>query len=95
MGNDVISKIEKMIYVIRGLKVMLDGDLANLYEVEVKQLNRAVLRNRARFPSDFMFQLNFNELEDLRCQIGTANLPTLRNYKRRNRRNHRPEITTQ
>jgi len=48
------AKIEKFIYVIRGQKVMLDSDLAELYEVEVKVLNQAVKRNQTRFPKDFM-----------------------------------------
>lgn len=73
MNDATISKIEKMIYVIRGQKVMLDSDLAELYEVETKNLNKAVKRNIARFPNDFMFQLEFRDLADLRCQIGTAN----------------------
>ena len=54
MGNDVISKIEKMIYVIREQKVMLDTDLAKLYGVETKYLNKMVKRNISRFPEDFM-----------------------------------------
>jgi hypothetical protein len=65
------SSIEKMIFVIRGQKVMLDGDLAVLYEVETKSLNRAVRRNISRFPEDFMFQLTLEEYEILRYQIGT------------------------
>jgi hypothetical protein len=65
------SSIEKMIFVIRGQKVMLDGDLAALYEVETKSLNRAVRRNIDRFPEDFMFQLTLEEYEILRCQFGT------------------------
>ena len=60
------------IYVIRDRKVMLDGDLADLYEVENKQLKRAVRRNINRFPDDFMFKLSESELKDLRCQIGTS-----------------------
>ena len=51
---------------------MLDSDLAGLYGVETKQLNRAVKRNGVRFPDDFMFQLSDQELKDLRCQIGTS-----------------------
>ena len=75
-NTDLISreKIEKAIYVIRGEKVMLDRDLALLYEVETKVLNRAVKRNLQRFPSDFMFQLTVEEAEILRCQIGTSSL---------------------
>jgi len=50
-----LAKIQDMVYEIRGQKVMLDRDLAFLYEVEVKQLNQAVKRNIKRFPADFMF----------------------------------------
>jgi phage regulator Rha-like protein len=64
----VMSKI----YLIRGQKVMLDMDLAELYGVETKQLKRAVRRNGVRFPDDFMFELNKEELEILRSQIGTS-----------------------
>ena len=53
---------------------MLDSDLAALYEVEVKYLNRTVKRNITRFPTDFLFQLTDNEWESLRCQIGTAKM---------------------
>ena len=58
------------IYVIRDQKVMLDFDLAKLYQVETGQLNRQIKRNIDRFPDDFMFRLNKEELEILRCQIG-------------------------
>jgi hypothetical protein len=73
--TDLISveKIEKAIYLIRGEKVMLDRDLAHLYEVETKTLNRAVKRNLQRFPLDFMFQLTEDEADALRYQIGTSN----------------------
>ena len=73
--EDLISleKAEQVIYLIRGEKVMLDRDLALLYGVETKTLNRAVKRNLQRFPLDFMFQLTEDEAEDLRCQIGTSN----------------------
>ncbi len=64
----VMSKI----YLIRGQKVMLDADLAELYGVETKQLKRAVRRNIDRFPDDFMFELNKEELDNLRSQIGTS-----------------------
>ncbi len=63
--------IKNKIHTIRGVQVMLDSDLAELYEVETKNLNRLVKRNIERFPSDFMFQLNHEEF--LRCQIGTLN----------------------
>ena len=73
-NTDLISsdRIEQAIYLIRGEKVMLDRDLALLYGVETKVLNRAVRRNFQRFPSDFMFQLTAEEAEILRCQIGTS-----------------------
>ena len=66
-----LSSIAKNIYLVRGQKVMLDTDLARLYRVETKALNRAVQRNSDRFPQDFMFQLTAEEAESLRCQIGT------------------------
>lgn len=65
--------IENLIYEIRGKQVMLDSDLAQLYEVETKQLNRQVKRNIERFDEDFMFQLNTIEYQNLKCQIGTSN----------------------
>ena len=64
--------IERKIYLLRRQKVMLDSDLATLYGVETKQLNRAVRRNLERFPSDFMFQLTPAEARALRFQIGTS-----------------------
>ncbi|MBI3008825.1 MAG: ORF6N domain-containing protein, partial [Candidatus Omnitrophica bacterium] len=67
-----IEKIETKIFQIRGKKVMLDNDLAVLYDVEAKQLKRQVRRNIKRFPDDFMFELTRKEYQDfLRCQIGT------------------------
>ncbi|MBI5969793.1 MAG: ORF6N domain-containing protein [Deltaproteobacteria bacterium] len=66
-----IEVIEKKILVIRGEKVMLDSDLAGLYEVPVKVLNQAVKRNIGRFPADFMFQLSKEEDDSLRSQFVT------------------------
>ncbi len=71
MENKLIP-IQNLIYEIRGLKVMLDSDLAELYEVETKNLNKAVKRNMERFPELFMFQLTENEWQTLRFQIGTS-----------------------
>jgi hypothetical protein len=65
--------IERCIYFIRGQKVMVDFDLAALYQVPTKALNQAVRRNFARFPDDFMFQLTARELADWRSQIVTSN----------------------
>lgn len=67
-----VELIEKNILLIRGEKIMLDADLAELYEVETKILVRAVKRNIDRFPSDFMFQLNKEEFENLRFHFGTS-----------------------
>lgn len=64
--------VEKMIYIIRDQKVMLDSDLALLYEVETRIINRNVQRNIARFPPDFMFQLMPEEYEILRSQFGIS-----------------------
>ena len=64
--------ISSKIYIIRGLKIMLDKDLAKLYEVPTGNLNRAVKRNSKRFPKDFMFRLTSKEFEILLCQIGIA-----------------------
>ena len=80
MGNINLSKIENMIYVIRGQKVMLDSDLAELYGVETKNLNKAVGRNISRFPADFMFQLDSGDLANLRFQFGTANSANKKRY---------------
>ena len=82
--KNLLTKIEKMIFVIRGQKVMLDSDLAKLYGVETKALNQAVRRNEDRFPSDFMFKCNSDDLESLRSQIVTTNSLNTWNYKRRN-----------
>lgn len=74
MSKDTpIEIIENKIYIIRRQKVMLDKDLAWLYEVETRVLNQAVKRNPERFPEDFMFQLTKEEWENLKCQFGTSN----------------------
>src|SRR5271155_5239325 len=67
-----VELIEQKIYLIRGCKVMLDSDLAALYEVPTKRVNEAVRRNLDRFPADFMFQLTLEELENLRSQFATS-----------------------
>jgi hypothetical protein len=64
-------QVERRIYLIRGEKVMLDY-LAWLYDVEIKALNKAVKRNKDRFPNDFVFQLTADEMRRLRCQVGTS-----------------------
>ena len=67
-----VGDLENRIYLIRGQKVMLDQDLAMLYGVKTKELNKAVKRNMARFPADFAFQLNDREVSILRFQFGTS-----------------------
>lgn len=76
MSNIILSKkeIEKLIFTIRDKHVMLDSDLASLYQVETKNLNKAVKRNIERFPQSFCFQLTEEEAENLRFQIGTSSL---------------------
>jgi len=70
----VPKEIRNLIYTIRGKQVMLDSDLATLYQVETKNLNKAVKRNIERFPVSFCFQLTEKEVENLRFQIGTSSL---------------------
>jgi len=78
METTTVDEIKRKIYTIRDIKVMIDSDLAKLYNVETKVLNQAVKRNIDRFPYDFMFQLIKEELEDLRSQIVTANFTMTR-----------------
>ena len=66
------GEIVNKIHIIRGQKVMLDKDLADMYGVEVKRLNEAVRRNNTRFPDDFMFQLSALEWNNLKSQIATS-----------------------
>ena len=68
-----IALIENMIYLIRGQRVMLDSDLAELYGVETKNLKKAVRRNLVRFPADFMFEMTKEEFKNWRFQFGTSN----------------------
>lgn len=68
------KEIQNLIYSIRGKQVMLDSDLASLYQVETKNLNKAVKRNPERFPASFCFQLTEEETQNLRFQFGTSSL---------------------
>ena len=68
----MFSKWKEKLYFIRGQRVMLDSDLAKLYQVDTKRLNEQVNRNLDRFPSDFMFQLNSEEVGALRSQFATS-----------------------
>lgn len=75
-----IQKIEAMIYIVRGQKVMLDSDLAKLYGISTKILNQAVKRNLDRFPEDFLVIPNLSELASLRSQIVTLDSLTYENH---------------
>jgi len=75
-----IKQVSAFICTIRGQKVILDNDLARLYSVETKALNRAVKRNTERFPEDFVFQLTPEEIKNLRCQNGTSSSHGGRRY---------------
>src|SRR5882724_4893636 len=71
--NDLeLAKVERRIYSIRGVRVILDADLAVLYGVSTKRLNEQFRRNRRRFPDDFAFQLTAEETADLRSQFATS-----------------------
>ena len=77
MSKQIVSlvpspAVSSRIYLIRGKRVLLDSDLAELYGVLTKNLNKAVQRNLERFPQEFMFQLTTEEVESLRFQIGTS-----------------------
>lgn len=67
-----IERIAEKIYLVRDQKVMLDSDLAALYEVPTKRLNEQVKRNIRRFPEDFMFQLTKEEFENLKSQFAAS-----------------------
>ena len=94
----VIKSISNRIYELRGERVMLDRDLADLYEVETKRLSEAVKRNIKRFPEDFMFQLTKEEFESLRSQIAALEKedPLRLQFKTSNKRDNslRSQIAT-
>ena len=74
------ENIKNLIYTIRGKQVMIDSDVARLYQCETKYVNRVVKRNKERFPEEFCFQLTEQEYISLRSQISTLNLK--QNYMR-------------
>lgn len=80
------AKVESKIHIVRNQSVMLDSDLATLYGVRTKELNKAVKRNRSRFPADFMFELSSQETASLRFQFGTS---------KRGGRRYRPHVFTE
>lgn len=75
------QEIKNLIYTIRGKQVMIDSDVAMLYQYETKNINKAVKRNIERFPEDFCFQLTESELQILRFQFGTSNHRRHENYR--------------
>jgi phage regulator Rha-like protein len=83
MNINQTQNIESIIYSVRGLQVMLDSDLARMYQTETKYINRSVSRNLNRFPVDFAFQLNDKEWDSLRFQIGTLNKKSSRGKHRK------------
>ncbi|MCL2805787.1 MAG: ORF6N domain-containing protein [Treponema sp.] len=80
MNENKLVPNQDLIYEVRGQNVMLDSDLARLYEVQLKRLNESVKRNFKRFPAEFMFQLSDNEWKNLRSQIATFR-KDVRKYK--------------
>lgn len=72
--NNSLENIKNLIYTIRGKQVILDSDVAMLYQCETKYVNRVVKRNIERFPEEFCFQLEKNEFQNLRCQFVTSSL---------------------
>ena len=90
-----LDNIEAKIYFIRGKKVMLDSDLASLYQVATMVLNQAVKRNSKRFPADFRFQLNDLETRNLRSQIVTLSLISQSVISKRGGRRINPYVFTE
>ena len=72
-----INEVEDKIAVIRGMQVIADADVATLFGVETKDVNRAVRNNPDKFPARYMFELNINELRDLRCKISSTNVSAM------------------
>ena len=89
------ENIKNLIYTIRGKQVMLDSDVAKLYHYKTKSLNLAVKRNIDRFPEEFCFQLNENELESLRFQIETSKIDNKEINNSRGGRRYLPYVFTE
>ena len=94
--NELVTEdIKKLIYTIRGKQVMLDSDVAMLYNYETKNVNKAVKRNIERFPEEFCFQLTENEFETLRFQIGTSKRNLKIENENRGGRRYLPYVFTE
>jgi ORF6N domain-containing protein len=89
------SAVERCIVLVRGHKVLLDADLAALYDVTTKALNQAVKRNLERFPADFMFRLSWEEAAALRSHIVTLDKPAASGAKRGAHMKYRPYAFTE
>lgn len=89
------QEIKNLIYTVREKQVMLDSDVAMLYQYETKNINKAVKRNIERFPEDFCFQLTESEFQILRFQIGTSNQSEKMNYETRGGRRYLPYVFTE
>jgi len=91
-----VERLDRLIYEVRGQKVMLDADLAAVYGVETGALNRAMKRNQERFPEDFVFRLTAEEFDFLRCQIGISNVKAqFATSQRRGGRRYLPYVFTE
>jgi hypothetical protein len=90
-----VQTVEKAIHLVRGQRVMLDSDLARIYRVPAKRLNEQLRRNRARFPSDFAFQLTREEFTNLRSQIATSSLRSQSATSKHGGRRYRPWVFTE
>ena len=89
------QEIKNLIYTVREKQVMLDSDVAMLYQYETKNINKAVKRNIERFPEDFCFQLTESEFQILRFQLGTSNQSEKMNYETRGGRRYLPYVFTE
>ena len=87
--NRKIDNVERAIYLIRGQRIMLDSDLAAIYQVTTKRLNQQFTRNRKRFPVDFAFQLTAEEFTNLKSQIATSSSGLRLQFATSNRRGGR------
>ena len=90
-----LDHVENAIYLVRGQRVMLDSDLAQIYRVTTKQLNQQMKRNRKRFPADFAFQLTSKEFASLRSQFATPSLRSQSVTSKKGGRRYRPWVFTE
>ena len=97
MGNELVNidNVKSLIYTVRGKQIMLDSDVANLYNYKTKVLNLTVRRNKERFPEEFCFQLTEDELETLRFQFETSKENHISNNNLRGGRRYLPYVFTE